>query len=526
MLLATTFLSLTQGLPTHAPASQSASFCLALPHSQYAAAAATLADSAIKLANVDATEETELASRFGVQGFPTLKYFAKGAPAVEYSGPREAAGIVAWLRKRSGPATTAVSTIADVEALQAAAGESGVVFLAFADAPDAPFAASVSSAAAAAESGAWALSAGGNDAALRAAHGVAAGEEALISLNSFPDQAHVISFKGDESAANAEEIGAWAAAAALPAVVVFSPETAPKIFAGALKTHLLLFADTAVPAHASAVSAFAAAAAVDDTPVLFVRVPPSEERVVSYFAIAAEDMPTAVLVHMGDSGMKKYKMTGDVAAAATFSGMVADYEAGSLKPWLKSEPAPDAATNDASSVRVVTGGTFDAEIGGGRDVLLEVYAPWCGHCKALAPKYEALGAAVKAAGLGATLSIAKMDGTANEVDLDGFDVQGFPTLFFFKAGSKTPLTYEGPREVAAMTSFIKEHSLHPTDSLAAPAAVDVGAADAGAEDDEGDEDMFFDEDIDEGEDLEEDDYQDDPHAGHDHGDEDSEHDEL
>ena len=83
----------------------------------------------------------------------------------------------------------------------------------------------------------------------------------------------------------------------------------------------------------------------------------------------------------------------------------------------------DAAANAAAPVRVITGGNFDADVvASGADVLLEIYAPWCGHCKALAPKYDALGAAVKAAGLD-KLYIAKMDGTANEIDHPGVDVQ-------------------------------------------------------------------------------------------------------
>ena len=156
-----------------------------------------------------------------------------------------------------------------------------------------------------------------------------------------------------------------------------------------------------------------------------------------------------------------------------------------------------------------------------------MYAPWCGHCKALAPKYEALGGAVQAAGLSATLAIAKMDGTANEVDVDGFDVQGFPTLFFFKAGSKAPLPYDGPREAAAMIAFIKEHAVNPTDALAAPAGDAAVGDDAAAAAGDDDEDMFFDDDgADDGADMGEDDYEDDAHAGHDHGDDDAEHDEL
>jgi protein disulfide isomerase family A protein 3 len=62
-----------------------------------------------------------------------------------------------------------------------------------------------------------------------------------------------------------------------------------------------------------------------------------------------------------------------------------------------------------------------------KDVLIEFYAPWCGHCKSLAPKYEDLAKKLENED---GIVIAKMDATANDVPSQ-YSVQGYILLIFF-----------------------------------------------------------------------------------------------
>uniref|UniRef100_A0A8C8DEP1 Protein disulfide-isomerase n=1 Tax=Oncorhynchus tshawytscha TaxID=74940 RepID=A0A8C8DEP1_ONCTS len=132
-----------------------------------------------------------------------------------------------------------------------------------------------------------------------------------------------------------------------------------------------------------------------------------------------------------------------------------DYFAGRLKRYIKSEPIPE---KNKGPVKVVVAESFEEIVNDPeKDVLIEFYAPWCGHCKSLEPKYKELAEQLYS---DPNIVIAKMDATANDVP-QGFDVQGFPTIYFARADKKDqPKRYEGAREVKDFIKYLKREASH------------------------------------------------------------------
>jgi len=249
------------------------------------------------------------------------------------------------------------------------------------------------------------------------------------------------------------ELTTFVQANSVPLVAVFSTESAPKIFGSGVETHFLYFNDESAEGHQEIVAQLKTVAADYKGKTLFVVVPHTEERVLSYFDFKKTDLPKAILVSMGAGDMKKFAFTAEINAQ-NVRAHVAAFHSGELKPTLKSEDAP---ADNSGPVKVVVGTTFnEIVLDTTKDVLVEFYAPWCGHCKSLTPIYESLGKKFQGS---KTVTIAKVDATANDIDHPAVNVRGFPTIIFFPANNKnSPITYDGERELDAMVEFIEDNA--------------------------------------------------------------------
>jgi len=108
-------------------------------------------------------------------------------------------------------------------------------------------------------------------------------------------------------------------------------------------------------------------------------------------------------------------------------------------------PCVFANEEGGSDVIVLSDETFDESLDVGGDWFIEFYAPWCGHCKKLAPIWDELAASAK------TFKVAKINCQDEDDIAKRFSIKGFPTLKFFHEGRF--YDYRGTRTVEAFIEF-------------------------------------------------------------------------
>jgi len=147
--------------------------------------------------------------------------------------------------------------------------------------------------------------------------------------------------------------------------------------------------------------------------------------------------------------------------AGKIEELVEAYISGTLKPELKSNPIP--VTQDGPVFDLV-GKQFDEIVfDDSRDVFIEFYASWCGHCKRLKPTWDSLGEHFS--GFKDRVTIAKMEATENDIPPSApISVTGFPTIKFKKAGTREFIDYNGDRSLENFIAFVHANAGNSLDT--------------------------------------------------------------
>lgn len=405
---------------------------------QYAKAAKKLkdAENPVPLVKVDATKETKLAEEFNIGGYPTLKWVVNGKHA-EFEGPRTAKEIVNWVKKKTGPPSLVFDTTEKLEEFK----KEGVVAVFFGEENDAfqTFYAT-----------------GKALENVQFAHTFNAdivkdyGANSIVLFKNFDEGRN--DFSGELSK---ENLTTWVEQNRYEIVMEFEGDAAIDRVFTQESPAIFFFRDG--DKNGDKLETFTEVAKKRRHDIIFSRADISKglgQNLAEYVGVSTTDVPTIRIAVPSNGGdMSKYLYEGDFSYESV-NKFVDDFKNGLLSRFYKTQAPP--ATND-EPVKVVVGGQHWEEMvmNNDKDVFVEFYAPWCGHCKKLAPKYEKL--AKNLAYLSDNLMIAKVDSIENEIP--GVTIDSFPTMKLFKKGAKNdPVNYEDETHTTKnLTKWLKKN---------------------------------------------------------------------
>ncbi|KXJ79087.1 hypothetical protein RP20_CCG002466 [Aedes albopictus] len=118
----------------------------------------------------------------------------------------------------------------------------------------------------------------------------------------------------------------------------------------------------------------------------------------------------------------------------------------------------DSGSSDSKDVVELTDSNFDKLVLNSDDIwLVEFFAPWCGHCKNLAPHWAKAASELKG-----KVKLGALDATVHTIKAQQFGIQGYPTIKFFAGGPKdrdSAQEYDGGRTASDIVNWaLEKHS--------------------------------------------------------------------
>lgn len=409
---------------------------------EYEEAALALKKENIPLAKLDCTDNMEICTENGIQGYPTVKLYRSGVP-VDYDDLRSSSAIISWMKKMTGPAAIEVSHSSDLQELLSSSNsvdramigvfddfesEEAKAFKNVANSLRNSFLFIISSNPQLFETELEMESNGPTIICIPT--DLESGSSRLFSSEDFSEKSILEFIKMEAfpliAPINGRNFEAYLARE-LPFLWAFvEPEEIEK---GSIEGSTLKTLETVAESFKGLLS--------------FVYVDGVQYQEYMESLGLSNELPAIVIETFEEGSRFILKQS---FSESTLNDFVSQFTSGELSPFVKSAPVPE---NNDGPVKVIVGSTFDAIVSdSNKTVLVAFYAPWCPHCQSLEPTLETLAEEIME---NDEIVIAKMDVTENDSPIT---VEGLPTVVLFVPGFEDGIQYEGDRTLESLKEFV------------------------------------------------------------------------
>lgn len=411
-----------------------------MPH--FAEAANSLKDfgNSLVLAKVDGDRFTKAASFLGIKGYPTLLLFVNGT-SQPYSGGFTADDIVIWARKRTG---TPVIRISTEKAAEEFLKKYHTFLIGRFDKFEGPEYEEFVSAA-------------------KSDNETQFVEVSKVELAQvlYPDIKPTGNFLGIvkseperytayDGAFTLDKIMEFLSYNKFPLVTQLTEMNSVRVYSSPVKHQVFVFAN--IDDFKNLLDPLQEVARTFKSKIMFIYVDINDENLAKPFlTMFGLEESTNTVVAAFDNGMSSKFLLESKPTRSNIEEFCSKLVQGSLLTYFKSQPIPD---NTEASVQVIVGKTFDEEIlNSKKDVVLEVFTPWCFNCEDTSKQVEKLAKHYKSS---SNLIFAKIDASANEHPK--LQVNDFPTLLLYKANDKTnPIKLSTKSCLKELAASINKH---------------------------------------------------------------------
>ncbi|XP_002516034.2 protein disulfide isomerase-like 1-6 [Ricinus communis] len=408
---------------------------------QFAEAANRLKElgSSLLMAKLDADRYPKAASVLDIKGFPTLLLFVNGSSRV-YSGGFSAEDIVIWARKKTGVPVTRLNTVSEAEKFLK---EYHIFVLGLFEKFE------------------------GHDYEEFVKAAVSNNEiqfvetsDLMVAKILFPDiistnfigivKSEPERYTAYEGTFDMEKISQFLVHNKFPLVTRLNELNSVRVYSSPIKLQVIVFAKA--DDFKNLIEPLQEVARKFKSKIMFIYIDIADENqakpLLTLFGL--EDSQNTLVIAFDNNMNSKYLLELD-PAPSNIEDFCSRLLHGSLSTYYKSQPVPD---NKEASIQVIVGKTFDdLVLSSPKNVLLEVFTPWCINCETTSKQIEKLAKHFK--GLD-SLVFAKIDASANEHPK--MQVEEYPTLLFYPASDKAnPIKLSTKSSSKELAAAINKH---------------------------------------------------------------------